>query len=147
MFPALSDWRASWRHCWAPTMSDAELLALVEALACDDARICQGTVVDCRDPWTEHNACRACMVGAAALLTRGPLKGYAVGLDYFRRLELAEARGEAAGVSAYSFLRFVDEEPWPVVRAGCLGEFQRAMGMRALGQAEISPGAVVLIAS
>lgn len=133
----MEPWRASFRDCWAPTLSDAELLALTDALAANDARLVQGKTVDpLAGPYGHFNAMQACGVAAAAWLSRGPMLSCTVHDMWKEKHREAERRGATTGSNSWRFLAFWDDEPWDLVRAGCLSECSRELARRGVGAVE-----------
>lgn len=108
---------------------------MVEALACNDARLIQrstthrmGPMHARRSEW--DNTVQACPIGCAVWLSRGPMSVDEVERLWEARRQEAEQRAARTGSYAYLLLEFIDTRPWDEVRAGLLGECQRELARR-----------------
>lgn len=100
----MKPWRRSFRECWCPVLSGAELRALLEALECDDARLIHGQTAK-PVGWTLElgKPCvQACAIGAAIWLAHGP------GLTAGQVMRAWEDRVHAAAMHG----RGIYSEPW-----------------------------------
>ncbi len=131
-------------------MTVAELEALAEALACDDARLGQRIISEpCPTSMDMDVQCvRSCAIGCALWLSRGPMTSLEVNHRWNQLVNtIREKHGD---LLPYALLHWWDTGEWQEVRAALLGEVSRALGMRLLGQRDMATAeepVVVLIAS
>jgi hypothetical protein len=124
-------WRNVFRNGFAPRISTRGLLALRQALICDDFRLQQGgTTVPAASVAREEYPCEgACALGFCGWQGGG---GTSVGeVDaYFQRLcwEADDALGEPA--ACRHFLNWFDDTPRHEMRRDLLGEVELALALR-----------------
>jgi hypothetical protein len=130
----MESWRLAWRNGFAPQLTDAELLALHEALATDDERLTQGSTTTppplmCVQDWPVE---AGCVLGFCGAIANGGFGTATVGEaeEFFatKCFQADQSLGEPA--ACRWFLNWFDDTPRPEVLRDLLAEVERALADR-----------------